>query len=151
MPAENSRSVNDLSKPSPSPNTDILSETNVQRPASLPSSQKETENKAQLQIKDSRSNSMAKQALVLPSFYFKGKVTDENNKPIPYASIRIGNSFVGTYTDVLGNFSLVTSDSVINAEVVSVGYEKTNDARRPKRQMGYNTSFIRRFTKRGSR
>ncbi len=115
---------NDRSKASSSPNADILSETKVDRPASVPSILKETEISAPSKIDDTRRTTKAKQAMAAPSFYFKGKVIDENNKPIPYASVRISNSLIGTYSDVQGNFSLVTSDSVLNAEVVSIGYEK---------------------------
>jgi hypothetical protein len=59
----------------------------------------------------------------VPSFYYKGRVTDDQNKPVPYASIRISNAAgKGTYTDVQGQFSIVSSDSILQADILSVGY-----------------------------
>lgn len=57
-----------------------------------------------------------------PTYYFRGLVTDEQNKPVPYASVRISQLNNGTYTDVLGRFSIVASDSVLTTDIVSVGY-----------------------------
>jgi len=64
----------------------------------------------------------AKEAGTTSTYYFRGRVTDMNNKPVPYASVRISNSFKGSYTDVQGRFSLVSSDSILKTEIVSVGY-----------------------------
>jgi hypothetical protein len=59
----------------------------------------------------------------VPGFYYKGRVTDDQNKPVPYASIRISNAAgKGTYTDVQGRFSIVSSDSILQADILSVGY-----------------------------
>ena len=59
----------------------------------------------------------------VPSFYFKGRVTDDQNNPVPYASIRISDAAgKGTYTDVQGRFSIVSSDSILQADILSVGY-----------------------------
>jgi CarboxypepD_reg-like domain len=56
------------------------------------------------------------------SYFFRGRVTDEKNKPLPYASIRISNSNMGTYADVNGNFSIVAADSILKTEIKSVGF-----------------------------
>ena len=69
-----------------------------------------------------RTGPAAKESGTIPSYYFRGRVTDINNKPVPYASVRISNSVKGWYTDVQGRFSLVSSDSIIKTEIVSVGY-----------------------------
>ncbi len=67
----------------------------------------------------------ARQNSSAPSYYFKGRVTDENNQPVPYASIRITNAQGrGTYTDVQGRFSMVSSDSILYTDIISVGYNK---------------------------
>jgi CarboxypepD_reg-like domain len=73
---------------------------------------------------DTRKKTAAKQAGFYTSHYFRGKVTDENNKPVPYASIRISNSGKGTYTDLDGNFSIVSSDSLLHADIISVGFNQ---------------------------
>ena len=70
----------------------------------------------------SRTGPVAKGTGAIPSYYFRGRVTDINNKPVPYASVRISNSVKGWYTDVQGRFSLVSSDSILKTEIVSVGY-----------------------------
>ena len=57
--------------------------------------------------------------------YFSGKVIDQNNKPIAMASVELKNKKLATTTDNNGNFRLNTSDadSIVNAEVKSIGYE----------------------------
>jgi len=56
-----------------------------------------------------------------PTYYYKGRILDENNRPVPYASIRYENN-KGSYADVQGNFRIVYSDSILITEIVAVGY-----------------------------
>jgi TonB family protein len=51
------------------------------------------------------------------SNYFKGKVLDNNNNPVPFANITNTRDNVGTYTDAKGNFTLISSDSVMDVQV----------------------------------
>jgi hypothetical protein len=53
---------------------------------------------------------------------FSGVVVDENNQPLPFANVTETKSGVGTYADVKGNFTLVSSDTVLHVETKSVGY-----------------------------
>ncbi len=54
-----------------------------------------------------------------------GRITDEKNKPVPYAVIsnRQENLFVAA--DSAGKFSMLTSDTVLSIEISSVGYENS--------------------------
>lgn len=61
----------------------------------------------------------------LSSNIFKGKVTDEQNKPLPFANLNISNSSMNTYTDVHGNFRFMSGDAEALVNVKSVGYEST--------------------------
>ena len=53
---------------------------------------------------------------------FIAQVVGPDNSPLPYANINIRNENFGTYADVKGNFRLVSTDSLLNIEVKSVGY-----------------------------
>ena len=53
---------------------------------------------------------------------FTAQVVGPDNTPLPFANITIKNEDFGTYADVKGNFRLVSSDSLVNVEVRSVGY-----------------------------
>lgn len=57
-----------------------------------------------------------------------GNVKDEKGNPVPYASIRVLETFSNTTTDSAGNFELSLGNQSIdklNIEVSSVGYETT--------------------------
>ena len=60
----------------------------------------------------------------IPSHIFKGRITDSNNKPLPFVNITAGG--VHTYTDAQGNFTILSGDSIVSASVRSVGYEPEN-------------------------
>jgi hypothetical protein len=60
----------------------------------------------------------------LPSHIFKGRITDSNNKPLPFVNITAAG--VHTYTDAQGNFTILSGDSIVSASVRSVGYEPKN-------------------------
>jgi hypothetical protein len=61
---------------------------------------------------------------------FSGQVVDENNQPLPFANITERKSRIGTYTDVNGYFTIVSSDTVVNVETKSVGYSTSNTVMR---------------------
>ena len=63
----------------------------------------------------------ARQAKGAPTYYYKGRILDENNRPVPYASIRFENN-KGSYADVQGNFKIIYSDSILITEIIAVGY-----------------------------
>lgn len=58
--------------------------------------------------------------------YFRGRVTDVNNNPLPFANITNTTDNVGTYSDAKGNFTLVSPDSVLDVQVRSLGFENSN-------------------------
>lgn len=58
--------------------------------------------------------------------YFRGRVTDANNNALPFANITNTHDNVGTYSDVQGNFTLVSPDTVLNVQVHSVGFENNS-------------------------
>ncbi len=60
----------------------------------------------------------------IPSHIFKGRITDSNDKPLPFVNITAGG--VHTYTDAQGNFTILSGDSIVSASVRSVGYEPEN-------------------------
>jgi TonB family protein len=57
-------------------------------------------------------------------YYFRGRITDSASNPLPFANITNMRDHVGTYSDALGNFTLVSTDSVLDVQVRSLGYEK---------------------------
>lgn len=54
---------------------------------------------------------------------FVAQVLGPDNTPLPFANISIPGENFGTYADVKGNFRLISSDSILNVQVKSVGYE----------------------------
>lgn len=61
------------------------------------------------------------------SNFFRGRVTDADNNAVPFANVRsLQDENASTYTDAKGNFTLAATDSVLNVQVRSVGYENNN-------------------------
>src|SRR6188768_3242918 len=54
------------------------------------------------------------------------RVVDDQNNPVPFANVMNTRDNVGTYTDIRGNFNLVSSDSVLNVQIRSLGYNAAN-------------------------
>jgi len=54
------------------------------------------------------------------------RVVDAQNNPVPFANVTNTDDKVGTYTDIRGNFNLVSSDSVLNVQIRSLGFESNN-------------------------
>lgn len=57
------------------------------------------------------------------AYLFRGRVTDRNNNALPFSNIMNTNDSIGTYADVNGYFNLVSTDSVLNVKISSVGFE----------------------------
>jgi TonB family protein len=55
--------------------------------------------------------------------YFRGRVVDANNNPLPFANITNTRDNVGTYADAKGNFTLISPDSTLDVQIRSVGFE----------------------------
>ena len=54
------------------------------------------------------------------------RVVDAQNNPVPFANVMNTRDNVGTYTDIRGNFNLVSSDSILHVQIRSLGYDATN-------------------------
>ncbi|HRP54631.1 carboxypeptidase-like regulatory domain-containing protein [Agriterribacter sp.] len=52
-----------------------------------------------------------------------GKITDENNKPLPFVNIRINHTPAGTYSDAEGNFRLMSGDTSLAVNIKSIGFQ----------------------------
>ena len=57
---------------------------------------------------------------------FRGRITDANNNPVPFANITNTQDNVGTYSDARGYFNLTSPDSVLKVEIRSIGFENNN-------------------------
>ncbi|MEI9808706.1 MAG: carboxypeptidase-like regulatory domain-containing protein [Bacteroidota bacterium] len=55
--------------------------------------------------------------------YFRGRVTDANNNPLPFSNVTNATDNVGTYSDAKGYFTLVSTDSVMDVQIRSLGFE----------------------------
>ena len=51
------------------------------------------------------------------------RVVDAQNNPVPFANVMNTRDNVGTYTDIRGNFNLVSSDSILHVQIRSLGYD----------------------------
>ena len=76
---------------------------------------------------------------------FKGQVLDANNTPLPFANVTNTADNVGTYTDIRGNFVLVSPDSALSVRIRSVGFE--NDIAKLKNNVANNTIVLQPDTK----
>ena len=64
------------------------------------------------------------------------RVVDAQNNPVPFANVMNTRDNVGTYTDIRGNFNLISSDSILNVQIRSLGYNATNYKLVPSTQAG---------------
>jgi TonB family protein len=72
--------------------------------------------------------------------FFHGHVTDANNNPLPFANITNVRNGVGTYADANGNFTLISTDSVLSVRIRSVGFE--NDIAQLKNNVTLNKIIL---------
>ena len=56
-------------------------------------------------------------------YYFIGRVTDKQDKPVAFANIAIRESQRTNYADANGNFKLIAGDSTLEVDIKSVGYQ----------------------------
>lgn len=54
------------------------------------------------------------------------RVVDAQSNPVPFANVMTIGDNVGTYTDIKGNFNLISTDSVLNVQIKSLGYLSNN-------------------------
>jgi hypothetical protein len=57
---------------------------------------------------------------------FRGFVTDANNNALPFANVTNLQDNIGTYADARGQFVLTSTDSVLNVQVRSNGFNNNN-------------------------
>ncbi len=69
-----------------------------------------------------KSQSNAKKEAVLNNF-FTAQVVAPDNTPLPFTNISIKKENFGTYADAKGMVRLVSTDSILQVEVKSVGYQ----------------------------
>ncbi|MBK6976679.1 MAG: carboxypeptidase-like regulatory domain-containing protein [Cytophagaceae bacterium] len=62
------------------------------------------------------------------AFYFKGKITDENNQALPFASIFVKNTKIGTNSNEKGEFSLSLQTGTYEVVFRYLGYETLTKA-----------------------
>ena len=67
---------------------------------------------------------------------FNYRVVDPQNNPVPFANVMNTGDNVGTYTDIRGNFNLVSSDSILHVQIRSLGYNAANYKLVPSNQSG---------------
>lgn len=79
------------------------------------------QNEDDLQLRQ-RSQAPAKKEAVLNNF-FTAQVVGADNTPLPFTNISIKKENFGTYADAKGMVRLVSTDSILQIEVKSVGYQ----------------------------
>jgi TonB family protein len=67
---------------------------------------------------------------------FNYRVVDAQKNPVPFANVLNTRDNVGTYTDVRGYFNLVSSDSIMDVQVKSLGYNSERYRLVPSKQTG---------------
>lgn len=58
--------------------------------------------------------------------FFRGRVTDNNNNPVPFANVTNTEDNAGTYADAKGYFNFLSPDTVLNVQVRSIGFNNSN-------------------------
>jgi TonB family protein len=99
-------------------NTSFAKDENAEKnkPALLTINETEAPNRQQNQ-----GLAKAKKEAVLNNF-FTAQIVGADNAPLPFTNISIKKENFGTYADAKGVVRLVSTDSVLNVEVRSVGY-----------------------------
>ncbi|MFT3946427.1 MAG: carboxypeptidase-like regulatory domain-containing protein [Agriterribacter sp.] len=62
----------------------------------------------------------------IPAYIFKGKVTDNQHKPLPFVNINIPGTGTYAYTDANGNFNMMHGDTQLVVHIKSVGFQPEN-------------------------
>ena len=71
-------------------------------------------------------NDKLSEAAVALNNRYNYRVVDNQNNPVPFANVTNTRDNVGTYTDIRGNFNLVSSDSILHVQIRSLGYDSAN-------------------------
>lgn len=74
----------------------------------------------------SANKSAQNNAYLITANTFRGRVTDANKNPVPFANVTNIEDNVGTYADAQGYFNLTSPDSVLNVKVRGLGYTNNN-------------------------
>ena len=127
-PATSSVTINDIATAeAPSANsTAAMEDANVAKEINADKSKsaaKQTEDaEAIITRQKTLAQSTAKKEAVLNNF-FTAQVVAADNSPLPFTNISIKKENFGTYADAKGIVRLVSTDSILNIEVKSVGYQ----------------------------
>lgn len=111
------------SNPSAAGNADLTKEINAEK-SKLTARQND-----EVEAVSRRSNTNAKKEAVLNNF-FTAQVVSADNTPLPFTNISIKKENFGTYADAKGMVRLVSTDSILQVEVKSVGYQSKTFALR---------------------
>ncbi len=95
---------------------DVAKEINAEKNKSASKQNEE------LVLSQQRSKSPAKREAALNNF-FTAQVVSPDNSPLPFTNISIKKENFGTYADAKGIVRLVSTDSILQVEVKSVGYQ----------------------------
>ena len=98
-------------------NADLAKEMNAEKSKSAAKQNDDVE-----LLNRQRSMSSAKKEAVLNNF-FTAQVVSPDNTPLPFTNISIKKENFGTYADAKGMVRLVSTDSILQVEVMSVGYQ----------------------------
>lgn len=88
---------------------------------------KDEANKQNAKVSATRTDDFARNksaaAPSIPAYIYKGKITDDQNKPLPFVNINIPGIGSYTYTDANGNFTLMSGDTQMVVHIKSVGFK----------------------------
>ncbi len=68
----------------------------------------------------------ASKKAIAPANEFMAQVVGPDNAPLPFANITVPAENTSTYSDAKGNFKLMSTDTLLNVEIKSVGYVAGN-------------------------
>ena len=110
----------------PPASSPVLTDNNTQAGEDVAGAKRKTADKptAELEVINQRSQSIAssKKEVSFNNF-FSAQVVAPDNSPLPFTNISIKKDNFGTYADSKGMIRLVSTDSILNVEVKSVGYK----------------------------
>jgi TonB family protein len=98
-------------------NADLAKEMNAEKSKSAAKQNDDVD-----ALSQQRSQAPAKKEAVLNNF-FTAQVVSADNSPLPFTNISIKKENFGTYADAKGIVRLVSTDSILQVEVKSVGYQ----------------------------
>ncbi len=99
-------------------NADLAKEMNDERSKSAA---KQSDDLEQLSRQRSQQANSKKEAAL--NNFFTAQVVSADNSPLPFTNISIKKENFGTYADAKGMVRLVSTDSILQVEVKSVGYQ----------------------------